>query len=107
VATDWPLIATGLWVAPSPLSIERGDAGFEEGATGMAETAEWHHPHPVDEPESLGAISLAGREKLDNLIFVVGTPNPDRRPDGRLLLAVAVIVAAAGAVGLASLLVVQ
>ncbi len=25
----------------------------------------------VDEPESLGAISLAGREKLDNLIFVV------------------------------------
>jgi pyruvate dehydrogenase E1 component len=25
----------------------------------------------VDEPESLGAISLAGREKLDNLVFVV------------------------------------
>ncbi len=25
----------------------------------------------IDEPESLGAISLAGREKLDNLIFVV------------------------------------
>jgi pyruvate dehydrogenase E1 component len=25
----------------------------------------------MDEPESLGAISLAGREKLDNLIFVV------------------------------------
>ena len=25
----------------------------------------------VDEPESLGAISLAGREKLDNLIFVI------------------------------------
>ncbi len=25
----------------------------------------------VDEPESLGSISLAGREKLDNLIFVV------------------------------------
>ncbi|MCC6193962.1 MAG: pyruvate dehydrogenase (acetyl-transferring), homodimeric type [Burkholderiales bacterium] len=25
----------------------------------------------VDEPEALGAISLAGREKLDNLIFVV------------------------------------
>ena len=25
----------------------------------------------TDEPESLGAISLAGREKLDNLIFVV------------------------------------
>src|SRR3989344_8715436 len=24
-----------------------------------------------DEPESLGAISLAGREKLDNLIFVI------------------------------------
>ena len=25
----------------------------------------------TDEPESLGAIALAGREKLDNLIFVV------------------------------------
>ncbi|HET7301188.1 MAG TPA: pyruvate dehydrogenase (acetyl-transferring), homodimeric type, partial [Oleiagrimonas sp.] len=25
----------------------------------------------IDEPESLGAISLAGREKLDNLIFVI------------------------------------
>jgi pyruvate dehydrogenase E1 component len=25
----------------------------------------------VDEPESLGAISVAGRERLDNLIFVV------------------------------------
>ena len=25
----------------------------------------------MDEPESLGAISLAAREKLDNLIFVV------------------------------------
>ncbi len=25
----------------------------------------------TDEPESLGAISLAGREKLDNLIYVI------------------------------------
>src|SRR3989337_3268171 len=25
----------------------------------------------TDEPESLGAISLAGREQLDNLIFVI------------------------------------
>jgi pyruvate dehydrogenase E1 component len=25
----------------------------------------------MDEPESLGAISVAGREKLDNLIFVI------------------------------------
>jgi pyruvate dehydrogenase E1 component len=25
----------------------------------------------MDEPESLGAISLAGREGLDNLIFVI------------------------------------
>ena len=25
----------------------------------------------MDEPESLGAISLAGRERLDNLIFVI------------------------------------
>ena len=37
----------------------------------MAATAEWHDPDPVDEPEPLGAISLAGRGKLDNLIFVV------------------------------------
>src|SRR5690554_8066173 len=25
----------------------------------------------MDEPESLGALSMAGREKLDNLIFVI------------------------------------
>src|ERR1700743_2932574 len=25
----------------------------------------------MDEPESLGAISMAGRERLDNLIFVI------------------------------------
>ena len=25
----------------------------------------------TDEPESLGAISMAGRERLDNLIFVI------------------------------------
>ena len=25
----------------------------------------------MDEPESMGAIALAGRERLDNLIFVV------------------------------------
>jgi pyruvate dehydrogenase E1 component len=25
----------------------------------------------MDEPESLGAVSLAGRERLDNLIFVL------------------------------------
>ena len=25
----------------------------------------------MDEPESMGAISLAGREKLDNLVFVI------------------------------------
>src|SRR5438477_114808 len=36
----------------------------------------WHAPHDdhggeMDEPESLGAIGLAAREKLDNLIFVV------------------------------------
>jgi pyruvate dehydrogenase E1 component len=32
----------------------------------------------MDEPESLGAISLATREKLDNLIFVI------KRHQGRL-----------------------
>ena len=46
------------------------------GARGLADTA----PRKVwaflgdgetDEPESLGAISMAGREKLDNLIFVI------------------------------------
>jgi len=43
---------------------------------GMAETAErkvWAFlgDGETDEPESLGAVSMAGREKLDNLIFVV------------------------------------
>ncbi len=43
---------------------------------GLAETAErkvWAFmgDGEMDEPESLGAISLAGREELDNLIFVI------------------------------------
>ncbi|MGH1419153.1 MAG: pyruvate dehydrogenase (acetyl-transferring), homodimeric type [Hyphomicrobiaceae bacterium] len=43
---------------------------------GLAETANRHvwvfcGDGEMDEPESLGAIGLAGREKLDNLIFVV------------------------------------
>ena len=43
---------------------------------GLADTANRHvwaflGDGEMDEPESLGAISLAGREKLDNLIFVV------------------------------------
>jgi pyruvate dehydrogenase E1 component len=43
---------------------------------GLADTAErkvWAFcgDGEMDEPESLGAISLAGREKLDNLIFVI------------------------------------
>jgi pyruvate dehydrogenase E1 component len=45
-------------------------------ARGLADTANRHvwaflGDGEMDEPESLGAISLAGREKLDNLIFVV------------------------------------
>jgi pyruvate dehydrogenase E1 component len=45
-------------------------------ARGMADTANRHvwaflGDGEMDEPESLGAISLAGREKLDNLIFVI------------------------------------
>ncbi len=45
-------------------------------ARGLAETTNRHvwaflGDGEMDEPESLGAISLAGREKLDNLIFVV------------------------------------
>jgi pyruvate dehydrogenase E1 component len=43
---------------------------------GFADTANRHvwafcGDGEMDEPESLGAISLAGREKLDNLIFVI------------------------------------
>ncbi|MDL5158751.1 pyruvate dehydrogenase (acetyl-transferring), homodimeric type [Actinomycetospora termitidis] len=43
---------------------------------GLADTADRHvwaflGDGEMDEPESLGAISLAGREHLDNLIFVV------------------------------------
>ena len=43
---------------------------------GLAETDNRHvwafmGDGEMDEPESLGAISLAGREKLDNLIFVI------------------------------------
>ncbi|HTF52128.1 MAG TPA: pyruvate dehydrogenase (acetyl-transferring), homodimeric type [Pseudonocardia sp.] len=45
-------------------------------ARGLADTANRHvwaflGDGEMDEPESLGAISLAGREKLDNLIYVV------------------------------------
>jgi len=45
-------------------------------ARGLADTANRHvwaflGDGEMDEPESLGAISLGGREKLDNLIFVV------------------------------------
>ncbi len=43
---------------------------------GLSETKDRHvwafmGDGEMDEPESLGAISLAGREKLDNLIFVI------------------------------------
>ena len=43
---------------------------------GLADTSNRHvwmfcGDGEMDEPESLGAISLAGREKLDNLIFVI------------------------------------
>jgi pyruvate dehydrogenase E1 component len=46
------------------------------GARGLADTADrkvWAFlgDGETDEPESLGAISLGGRERLDNLIFVV------------------------------------
>src|ERR1044072_4479358 len=45
-------------------------------ARGLADTTNRHvwaflGDGAMDEPESLGAISLASREKLDNLIFVV------------------------------------
>src|SRR3954452_7551697 len=43
------------------------------GREGMEERKVWAFTGDgeMDEPESLGAISLAGRERLDNLIFVV------------------------------------
>ncbi|MFL6221833.1 MAG: pyruvate dehydrogenase (acetyl-transferring), homodimeric type, partial [Actinomycetes bacterium] len=46
------------------------------GTRGLADTVNRHvwaflGDGETDEPESLGAISLAGRERLDNLIFVV------------------------------------
>ncbi len=46
------------------------------GCRGLADTSNRHvwaflGDGETDEPESLGAISLAGRERLDNLIFVV------------------------------------
>ncbi len=46
------------------------------GCRGLADTSDRHvwaflGDGETDEPESLGAISLAGRERLDNLIFVV------------------------------------
>jgi len=46
------------------------------GTRGLADTANRHvwaflGDGETDEPESLGAISLAGRERLDNLVFVV------------------------------------
>jgi pyruvate dehydrogenase E1 component len=46
------------------------------GTRGLADSANRHvwaflGDGETDEPESLGAISLAGRERLDNLIFVV------------------------------------
>ena len=45
-------------------------------ARGLADTKDRHvwaflGDGEMDEPESLGAISMAGREKLDNLIFVI------------------------------------
>src|SRR6476620_1944458 len=43
------------------------------GREGMGDRKVWVFAGDgeMDEPESLGAISLAGREKLDNLIFVI------------------------------------
>jgi pyruvate dehydrogenase E1 component len=54
----------------------------------------------MDEPESLGAISLAGREKLDNLIFVVNC-NLQRldgpvRGNGKIIQELETVFAGAG-----------
>ncbi len=46
-----------------------GDRGLRDNA-GRKVWA-FHGDGEMDEPESLGAISLAGREKLDNLIWVI------------------------------------
>ena len=37
----------------------------------------------TDEPESLGAITLGSREKLDNLIFVINSSSPNSRETSR------------------------
>jgi pyruvate dehydrogenase E1 component len=54
----------------------------------------------MDEPESLGAISLAGREKLDNLIFVINC-NLQRldgpvRGNGKIIQELEAVFAGAG-----------
>ena len=54
----------------------------------------------MDEPESLGAISLAGREKLDNLIFVINC-NLQRldgpvRGNGKIIQELETVFAGAG-----------
>ncbi|MDR3428125.1 MULTISPECIES: pyruvate dehydrogenase (acetyl-transferring), homodimeric type [Silvimonas] len=46
-----------------------GDRGFEQ--KGDRKVWCFCGDGEMDEPESLGAISLAGREKLDNLVFVI------------------------------------
>src|SRR5260364_194883 len=59
---------------------DHGDlSGAFYEVSGAARHCEYRRPQSLafigdgetDEPESLGAIGLAGRERLDNLIFVV------------------------------------
>ena len=58
----------------------------DRGLIDAADRKVWafHGDGEMDEPESLGAISLAGREKLDNLIWVDQLqPAAARRPGAR------------------------
>src|SRR5688500_3556616 len=70
---QFPTLSLGL-VPIMSISQERvnryfGDRGLKK--TSAAKVWTFMGDGETDEPESLGAISLAAREKLDNLIFVI------------------------------------
>ena len=78
-----PWLMPDFWQFPDRVDGPRPDHGDLPGAVPeVSATAAWRTPPgrkvwaflgdgETDEPESLGAIAMAGREKLDNLIFVI------------------------------------
>jgi pyruvate dehydrogenase E1 component len=71
----WPFPTVSMGLGPLMAIYQARFLRYLEGR-GLADTAQrkvWAFMGggEMDEPESLGAISLAGREKLDNLIFVI------------------------------------